>query len=149
MAITAFTTLRLASLLIPTMANALPLNFFTSDRSQRRVLRQRDAGPVQAAALRPADPVLLSCVGAAFQALGQLAEAERWHRQALAQAPDSALTLNNPGITLAALGRREEAAALFRRALDTEAEAGTFCNLGAVLHGLRQPNEAADCYGGR
>jgi predicted O-linked N-acetylglucosamine transferase (SPINDLY family) len=99
-----------------------------------------------ASTARPGDPVLLSCIGAAHQALGQFTEAARYHREALRHDADNVVALNNLGISLAALGQNQEAEQCLRRVLDRQPDAGAWCNLGAVLHGLNRPNEAADCY---
>src|SRR5260370_9247451 len=52
-----------------------------------------------ASSVRPGDPVLLSCIGAAHQALGQFQDAARYHQEALRRDPANVVPLNNLAIT--------------------------------------------------
>ncbi|CAA7618691.1 tetratricopeptide repeat protein [Magnetospirillum sp. UT-4] len=70
-----------------------------------------------AARLTPKDPVPWSYVGAAWQQVGDLKQAEKAHAKALALQPDNPEILNNLGSTRLLQRRLDEAEAAFRRAI--------------------------------
>jgi protein O-GlcNAc transferase len=84
-----------------------------------------------------------SCAGVACQTLGQLDEAEAWHRRAAERASGDAFVLNNLGAFLAARGNLAEAAEVLRsarRAAPADGEIAT--NLAGALRGLGHIDEA-------
>jgi tetratricopeptide (TPR) repeat protein/ADP-heptose:LPS heptosyltransferase len=88
-----------------------------------------------------------SNLGAAYQALGKLSEAEACYRQALQLQPAYAQAHNNLGLALLDQGKLDEAEASFRRAVGLKPDyVEAYNNLGSTLHWLGRLGEAVKHY---
>ena len=100
-------------------------------------------------------------LGAAFQAMGNLAAAVRHYLQAVKLNPNYANARYNLGNLLSALGRRDEAEREYRAGLQGQEQlvtehpgvpeyavylGGSYCNLGILLRNYRQPAVELDWY---
>jgi predicted O-linked N-acetylglucosamine transferase (SPINDLY family) len=97
--------------------------------------------------LEPSNPTYISCLGAAYHALGQHAQAVDCQRRALALRPNDAQALNNLGVALIAQGKTADSLTAFRQALAiVPDDPGALCNLAAALASQKQYVDAVPLY---
>lgn len=95
----------------------------------------------------PADPQCWHVLGAICGMLGEMSEAERYARRAIAIAPDFAAGYFNLGTALLNQGKLDEAESCFRETLRREpGDARAHNNLGNALRAKHQMVEAEQCF---
>lgn len=124
---------------IPEAHFNLALLFTQLDKTKEAIFSYR-----QALQLKPDMTSAHFNLGALLQAQHQLKEAAQHYQKALAQQPDFLEALGNLGTVRQLQGRLEEAADCYRQTLAIRNDALGHFNLGTVLYGLGQHQQAIE-----